>query len=168
MRENGIETAAAVAEHCNISKAAAGNMLNLKSSLYTKTGTVREYVQKVADTFRVLPEMLIPEELHYWAMGSNKAESELSTQEVAELMNTPAGLGYEGDEDLMTVLTDTLSERQVDIVARLFGLEGYEPNTLEEVGATYGVSGARVRQIKEKALFKLRYKDAAPLRHLLE
>jgi DNA-directed RNA polymerase sigma subunit (sigma70/sigma32) len=37
-----------------------------------------------------------------------------------------------------------------------FGLEGGEPETLSEVGERYGVTRERIRQVQNKALFKLR------------
>jgi RNA polymerase primary sigma factor len=38
-----------------------------------------------------------------------------------------------------------------------YGLDGHEPMTLEEIGAYVGRTRERVRQIKEKALQKLRH-----------
>jgi RNA polymerase primary sigma factor len=43
------------------------------------------------------------------------------------------------------------------LVVRLyFGLDGGDPNTLEQIGALLGVTRERVRQIKGAALAKLR------------
>lgn len=48
-----------------------------------------------------------------------------------------------------------LSERERDIIFMYFGLDG-QPMTLEQIGDEYELTKERIRQIKEKALRKLR------------
>jgi RNA polymerase primary sigma factor len=48
------------------------------------------------------------------------------------------------------------------VILRLyFGLDSPEPRTLEEIGAMLGITRERVRQIKEKALQRLRHQGHA-------
>ncbi|GHV68416.1 RNA polymerase sigma factor SigA [Spirochaetia bacterium] len=49
-----------------------------------------------------------------------------------------------------------LSEREMKIIQLRFGLAGEGPLTLEETGKLLGITRERVRQIQEKATFKLR------------
>jgi RNA polymerase primary sigma factor len=58
------------------------------------------------------------------------------------------------------VLT-TLKEREAKILRLYFGLDEPEPLTLEEIGARLGITRERVRQIKEKALSRLRHVSRA-------
>ncbi|WP_438941496.1 RNA polymerase sigma factor RpoS [Marinomonas transparens] len=51
---------------------------------------------------------------------------------------------------------DELNEKQCEVITRRFGLRGYEPSTLENVGAEIGLTRERVRQIQVEALRKLR------------
>ncbi len=51
---------------------------------------------------------------------------------------------------------DELTEKQREVVARRFGLRGYEMSTLEEVGREIGLTRERVRQIQVEALKRLR------------
>lgn len=51
---------------------------------------------------------------------------------------------------------DQLPEKQREVVARRFGLRGYEMSTLEEVGKEIGLTRERVRQIQVEALKRLR------------
>lgn len=50
-----------------------------------------------------------------------------------------------------------LREREAKILRLYFGLDSPEPMTLEEIGAMLGITRERVRQIKEKALQRLRH-----------
>ena len=49
-----------------------------------------------------------------------------------------------------------LSDKQREVLARRFGLLGYEHSTLEEVGRAVGLTRERVRQIQMEALKRLR------------
>jgi RNA polymerase nonessential primary-like sigma factor len=51
---------------------------------------------------------------------------------------------------------EELTEKQREVIARRFGLRGYEPSTLEEVGLEIGLTRERVRQIQVEALKRLR------------
>ncbi|WP_246109328.1 RNA polymerase sigma factor RpoS [Reinekea thalattae] len=51
---------------------------------------------------------------------------------------------------------DDLSEKQREVVARRFGLRGYETSTLEDVGREIGLTRERVRQIQVESLKRLR------------
>jgi RNA polymerase primary sigma factor len=55
----------------------------------------------------------------------------------------------------------SLKERESRTLQRYFGLDGDEPMTLDEIGVELGISRERVRQIKEKALSRLRHAPRA-------
>ncbi len=52
---------------------------------------------------------------------------------------------------------DTLTPREADVVRLYFGLGGHNPMTLEEIGETFDLTRERVRQIKEKAVRRLKH-----------
>jgi RNA polymerase primary sigma factor len=54
-----------------------------------------------------------------------------------------------------------LKERESKILRLYFGLDGCDPMTLEEIGALLGITRERVRQIKQKALSRLRHVSRA-------
>ena len=63
--------------------------------------------------------------------------------------------------DSIEEVLSTLKEREAKILRLYFGLEGQEPMTLEEIGSMMGITRERVRQIKEKALARLRHVSRA-------
>ncbi|GLT20140.1 RNA polymerase sigma factor RpoS [Vibrio zhanjiangensis] len=74
---------------------------------------------------------------------ANNSDPEVSTQ----------------DDDIRSSLIDWLDElnpKQKEVLARRFGLLGYEPSTLEEVGREINLTRERVRQIQVEGLRRLR------------
>jgi RNA polymerase primary sigma factor len=59
-------------------------------------------------------------------------------------------------QETMGEILSFLSEREMRIIQLRFGLTGEGPLTLEETGKLLGITRERVRQIQEKATFKLR------------
>ncbi len=57
----------------------------------------------------------------------------------------------------------TISEREARILRLYFGIDGEEPKTLEDIGAILGITRERVRQIKERALARMRHASRARL-----
>ncbi|MCL9780984.1 RNA polymerase sigma factor RpoS [Vibrio sp. S4M6] len=74
---------------------------------------------------------------------ANNSDPEVSTQ----------------DDDIKSSLIhwlDELNPKQKEVLARRFGLLGYEPSTLEEVGREINLTRERVRQIQVEGLRRLR------------
>jgi RNA polymerase primary sigma factor len=59
-------------------------------------------------------------------------------------------------QETMEDILSHLSDREMKIIQLRFGLTGEGPLTLEETGKLLGITRERVRQIQEKATFKLR------------
>ncbi|MCK7520031.1 MAG: sigma-70 family RNA polymerase sigma factor [Ignavibacteriales bacterium] len=51
----------------------------------------------------------------------------------------------------------TLSEREAEVIKLYFGLDKENSLTLEEIGERFNLTRERVRQIKEKAIRRLRH-----------
>jgi RNA polymerase primary sigma factor len=52
---------------------------------------------------------------------------------------------------------DALQGREADVIRLYFGLNGNQPHTLEEIGQKIDLTRERVRQIKEKAIRRLKH-----------
>lgn len=77
---------------------------------------------------------------------------------IADENNTDPSLILQDENlrDNMDQWMAQLSEKQQEILARRFGLNGHEKATLEEVGQAVGLTRERVRQIQVEALGMLR------------
>jgi len=93
--------------------------------------------------------------LHH-AYGDDKDQFLIDTIEDTHAVS-PATLseGVNGYEKVCELM-ETLSENEKTILALRFGLNDQEPETLEEIGARFGVTRERIRQIEAKSLMKLR------------
>ena len=69
---------------------------------------------------------------------------------------TDKGVDFESmSDDLRAVLQNTLKDREIKIVTECFGISCQEKG-LEEIGTEMGLTRERVRQIREKAIEKIR------------
>jgi RNA polymerase sigma factor (sigma-70 family) len=60
-----------------------------------------------------------------------------------------------GDTDIKSEINaalSTLKPRNKKIMEMLFGINGYQPMTLQEVGDEVGLTREMIRQVKEKSL----------------
>ncbi|MFM7758631.1 MAG: RNA polymerase sigma factor RpoD/SigA [Crocinitomicaceae bacterium] len=58
--------------------------------------------------------------------------------------------------DIKSSLT-TLTQRESDVISMFYGLDGKAPMSLEEIGDRFDLTRERVRQIKEKAIRRLKH-----------
>ena len=67
------------------------------------------------------------------------------------------GLIYESLRKEIDRAISTLTQREADVIRLYFGLNGGHPMTLEEIGEKFDLTRERVRQIKEKAIRRLKH-----------
>ena len=70
-------------------------------------------------------------------------------------------VGESAREQIDEVLIN-LDGRDKYVIVRYFGLDGDEPLTLDQIGDQLGVTRERIRQIKERALSRLRHPSCYP------
>ena len=79
---------------------------------------------------------------------------------------TDADLIKESNKIELNSIIDKLTNREQDIIRMYFGLTG-KNFTLSEIGDKFGITNERARQIKEKALDKLKNNYSHILKKLL-
>jgi RNA polymerase primary sigma factor len=74
-----------------------------------------------------------------------------------DLPSPEGGLINESLQQEIERSLSTLTSREADVVRLYFGLSGQHPMTLEEIGEKFDLTRERVRQIKEKAVRRLKH-----------
>lgn len=125
-----------------------------KPSAYELSELIDETPEKIRDSLRANGRPM--------SINAPLGEGDDSTLlEVISDENTPQADRGMIDISLATEIErmlDTLDEREKTIVEMCFGINNREM-TLEEISEKFGLSRERVRQIREKALLKLRHSN---------
>ena len=106
---------------------------------------------KVEEALRIAPE---PVSLHE-PVGEDEAVLGDFIEDDDAVVPFEAVIVSLGLEQLAVALAE-LDDRERQIICMRFGLAGYDPTTLDEVGREFGVTRERVRQIETRALAKMR------------
>lgn len=129
-----------------------------KPSAYELSELIDETPDKIRDSLRANGRPM--------SINAPLGEGDDSTLlEVISDENTPQADRGMIDKSLATEIErmlDTLDEREKTIVEMCFGINNREM-TLDEISEKFGLSRERVRQIREKALLKLRHSNKKSL-----
>jgi RNA polymerase primary sigma factor len=151
-----------------LSRAGTLHRIGKRSSMLTQELGREPTLEEIAD------ELELPEEeiKHTLAMAQAhlSLDAPLVAGEEGQLMDYLCDNVSPGpDEELYSrALTQsiedalsTLNEREAKVLRLYFGLGDCDPMTLEEIGEQFGITRERVRQIKERALLRLRHQSRA-------
>ena len=114
--------------------------------------------EKIADTLRVSGRHVSVDA----AFVDGEDNSLLDVLVNNDSPNADKGLVNESLNTEIERALSTLTERERDIVKYFFGI-GCQEMTLEEIGEKFGLTRERVRQIKEKAIRRLRHSARSKL-----
>jgi RNA polymerase primary sigma factor len=137
--------------------------LRLKQSILTATGEPPSNEQMAAHTGLTEEDLAKLQKLTLGALSLDQPASDhVGSTSLGDTISddslpspTDAAALYELRRKLDAVI-DTLEPREQDVLRLRFGLLDEPPFTLEEIGARFGLSRERIRQIEKRALRKLR------------
>ena len=146
------------------------NRVNLLQKISKVSQQLSERRGEAPDEEEVAAALDVPvKEIHQTLLSGHRAYSlDRESEEEREngLMKTLADDRFEApdanilraaNQEMVETLLDRLEERELRIIRLYFGLDGDEPQNLEQIGNLLGVTRERIRQIKERALGKLRH-----------
>ena len=138
------------------------NKINREINKFEQENERRPSLNEIADKID-LPQEKIDEAMsvnsHHISVDAPFADSEdsslLDVLVNEDIPTTDMGLVNESLKSEIQAALSVLSERERKVIEASYGIEQPEL-TLEEIGEKFGLSRERVRQIKEKAIRKLR------------
>ena len=167
MRERGLSTVRELAAYCGVHDQMIYKLMNLKEPGRCKNGKWRPAVLRMADRLHCLPEEIIPPQHEDHPLAKNKAELEISFEEIEGVLTSagpkdPLELAIDTEEQghLLKSL-DCLNATDRVVIEMRYGLIDGMTRSLREIGDVIGVSPTRVGQREMRALAKLRSNDAA-------
>ena len=127
-----------------------------------------KHAQKIADFYDKPIEYLFPEviqlatdcgmgEVKSYLFDQRQIEG-MHTENLKYLMESPEKMVNERElKEQIERSLDTLTPREASVINMYYGLDGEEKISLEEIADKFSLTRERVRQIKEKAIRRLRY-----------
>ena len=158
-----------IAEHARTVRLPLNKLSLLKdiSKASRKLGQGREtepHVEEIAKELDMAPQDVLDTMLH--ARTVRSLDESFEEDDERSLMNilrddnqaTPdMNVMETATRNQLDEVLESLDEREFRIIRLYFGLDGNESMTLEEIGGTMNLTRERVRQLKERALGKLRH-----------
>ncbi len=157
------ESVAAFSRATGISRCSVDDFLNLRRSPYHE-GVIGPTGKRLCAYFGLAPLDLFPPAL-YGGLFPISAVAEVPSAQFLPLVAAKrVALPPEQDAEHQFLLVDAidralsrLSPREALIVRRSFGIGDKPEETLGEIGELLSVSGGRIGQIRDRALWKLKY-----------
>ena len=127
---------------------------------YDREPTIEEIAEAMELTKDEIEETIMAAEREISVDAPRGKDDESSLLEILPEMNTEDPGDELNDESLHHELEralSTLDHREAEILRLYFGINCDQARTLEQIGQEYDLTRERIRQIKEKALQKLRH-----------
>lgn len=147
-----------------LSKVGAYNKVNEAYTSFVQEFEREPTHEELADLLDITPK-----EVQTMLRGGNRhlsMDAPMSSDEGSSTMLDVFTLGEEDSPDVKLMEESlkkevvhglsVLSPREIEVLSSYYGLNGHSALNLEEIGEMYGLTRERVRQIKERALRRLR------------
>ena len=162
----------AINDHARIVRLPANKVGDL-SKISKASSELEQHLERAATVDEIAEVLEVPVEKVAGTLASASrhvsVDAPFSSEEENTLLDVLQNPGSSTDKEVMDDSLRTeisrsltmLEKRDREIVELFFGLGGSQPLSLEEIGEKYNLTRERVRQIKDKALARLRHSDRA-------
>ena len=150
MHAAGYYTAVDLARASGVSHSHIGRYLGLKQAPYGPKG-LRPSAETLSIALKQPVEKLFPEQHLYEELQNNRAEIDVSLDDIRAISGNVDVEQLVGDRMFAYKLLEQLSPRQRRIVERRYGFDGDSEPTYEQLSEEEGITRERVRQIEKKA-----------------
>ena len=125
-----------------------------------------ENIDELAEFLNVTPEEVkqtLSQNGRHISMDAPLIEGDDSTSTMYDVMQGDSLPGPEASLTLESLRSDirrsltSLTPRESEVISMFYGLDGKAPLSLEEIGDKFELTRERVRQIKEKAIRRLKH-----------
>jgi len=145
------------------------NKIGVLNKIKKAQSVLEQKLERPASISEIAEVLEMPEEeigvtmrASSWHISTDALLPGNEDQTIMEVISNPDAA--KPDDDLMVSslqfevqrVLDTLTEREKNVIVLFYGIGNSTPITLEEIGEKYDLTRERVRQIKEKAIRKLR------------
>ncbi len=149
----------------NISYVSLLRFLNMKESIFDKYGKIKYSIHKLCETLKCIPEEIFSANQMEASLKDNKRSVQMGEAEVKFLMEQTNHQKLLEDQyqekQLSSTIEDvlnTLPDREKMVIQMRRGLGDYgHEHTFIEIGKVMNITPARVRQVEERALRRLRH-----------
>jgi len=152
------------------------NKIGALNKIKKAQGILEQQFERSASTYELSEMLDMPEDeinvtlrASAWHISSDAflpGNEELTIMEITHNPNDPKPDDLLMLSSLQTEIKralNTLSEKEKDVIALFFGIGCATPLTLDEIAEKYDLTRERVRQIKEKAIRRLRMESKSKL-----
>ena len=146
------------------------NKVGVINKIYKTMGILEQELQREPKVSEIAERMGMTEEevkdnmkkstKHLSMDASLTSDDDTNMYDVLRNENTVSPdkeLIYQSLQQELGTVIDTLPSREAELIKLFYGLGSKHPLTLDEIGEQFDLSRERVRQIKEKAIRKLRH-----------
>jgi RNA polymerase primary sigma factor len=162
----GYKNVAEFAKAISIPYSVISNFITMKKAPINKfTNTYSPRFMEIVDFLDCMPEDIFPKNRMSAPLKSNYISFKGDEGDVKNLTASMASIAIDPekkmivDEAQKTIHESlyALTPKEHRVLTLLFGLDGSEPKTLEQLGKEFNVSRERIRQVQREAFRKLKH-----------
>jgi hypothetical protein len=153
IREAGFKTLADFTRAVGCQYGSFQHLLAFKRTPLLRTGEWSDLAQDIAVVLRCRPEDLWPEYLREVRLRQSSREVDMSLEEVREIAAPRETLV---DRERMEGLLEPLDPRSRQVVTLLYGLDGEDEHSRQQVASLLSVSPCRIHQLEARAIRRMR------------